>query len=112
MSNMWSRKCQYILYKKTYERVSPTFIVFTQNLFTYLQMDEVKHEDCEVKPDIFSNPWLVQSYDEFLYYCCPECNYKCQQHEEFSSHAVLLHPLVCQLFLCTYGLHPFSFDIF
>ena len=75
-------------------------------------MEEVKHEDCEVKPDIFSNPWLVQSYDEFLYYCCPECNYKCQQHEEFSSHAVLLHPLVCQSFLCKYGLHPFSFDIF
>ena len=31
----------------------------------------------EVKPDaseIFTNPWLVQSFDEFLYYCCPGIN--------------------------------------
>ena len=56
---------------------------------------EMKTEDCEVKPDVFnSNPWLVQSFDEFLFYCCPECNYKCQLHEEFNSHAVTAHPLV------------------
>ena len=56
---------------------------------------EMKTEDCEIKPDVFnSNPWLVQSFDEFLFYCCPECNYKCQLHEEFNSHAVTAHPLV------------------
>ena len=58
----------------------------------------MKTEDCEIKPDVFNNPWLVQSFDEFLFYCCPECNYKCQVHEEFNSHAVTAHPLVRNFF--------------
>ena len=45
------------------------------------------------KEDFITNPWLVESFDEFLYYCCPECSYKCRQHTEFNSHALVAHPL-------------------
>ena len=42
----------------------------------------------------FTNPWFVQTLDDFLYYCCPECNYKCQFHDEFHHHALISHPMV------------------
>ena len=41
-----------------------------------------------------NNPWLVENFDEFLFYCCPECNYKCRLHNEFNSHALVSHPMV------------------
>ena len=54
---------------------------------------EMKTEDCEIKPDVFnSNPWLVQSFDEFLFYCCPECNVKDKSRDEFVKHALNHHP--------------------
>ena len=65
--------------------------------------DSCKDNNYEVKPDaseIFTNPWLVQSFDEFLYYCCPECNYKCQQQQDFNSHALMIHPLARQTLQC------------
>jgi len=40
-----------------------------------------------------NNPWLVENFDEFLFYCCPECNYKCRLHNEFNSHALVSHPM-------------------
>ena len=40
------------------------------------------------------NPWLVKSFDVFLFYCCPECNFKSQLHDDFNSHAMISHPLV------------------
>ena len=24
------------------------------------------------------NPWMVEELEEFLYYCCPECDEKCR----------------------------------
>ena len=37
------------------------------------------------------NPWKVMSLDEFLFYCCPECDDKTQDYTEFFNHAVLKH---------------------
>ena len=37
------------------------------------------------------NPWFVQSLDDFLFYCCPECDYKSQFHNAFHQHAVDSH---------------------
>lgn len=38
------------------------------------------------------NPWSVEDLDEFLFYCCPECDEKCVSKETFLNHALELHP--------------------
>lgn len=38
-----------------------------------------------------SNPWSVEDVSAFLNYCCPECDYKDQNLEKFSSHALKSH---------------------
>ncbi len=40
-----------------------------------------------------SNPWLVTTLDQFLQYCCPECDDKSKSKESFVNHAILHHPL-------------------
>jgi len=42
-------------------------------------------------------PDLVENFDEFLFYCCPECNYKCRLHNEFNSHALVSHPMAREI---------------
>ena len=37
-------------------------------------------------------PWCVDSLDEFLFYCCPECHEKSATETTFLSHAVSEHP--------------------
>ena len=39
------------------------------------------------------NPWLVPNIDEFLYYCCPECDIKTKEPGELFDHAVQQHQL-------------------
>ena len=48
----------------------------------------------EIKAETVYNPWVVESLDHFLYYCCPECSFRSQEHEDFNSHAIIAHPLV------------------
>ena len=38
------------------------------------------------------NPWNVGSFDDFLYYCCPECDEQYELKEQFISHAFDQHP--------------------
>ena len=38
------------------------------------------------------NPWDVQSLEEFLYYCCPECPSKNVTKTDFIKHALEAHP--------------------
>ena len=38
------------------------------------------------------HPWAVQNLEEFLYYCCPECNERNQSEELFFIHALESHP--------------------
>ena len=40
------------------------------------------------------NPWMVEQLEEFLYFCCPECDEKCQAKDSFLHHAILTHPNV------------------
>ena len=42
----------------------------------------------------FKNPWIVESLEYFLYYCCPECHLKFSCRESFLQHAINQHPLV------------------
>ena len=38
------------------------------------------------------NPWSVENLEEFLYFCCPECDEKNQNKELFIKHALDQHP--------------------
>ena len=38
-----------------------------------------------------SNPWSVEDVSAFLRYCCPECEYKNQNLQNFSNHALENH---------------------
>ena len=38
------------------------------------------------------SPWIVESLEDFLYYCCPECNERNQSREDFLQHALNEHP--------------------
>ena len=38
------------------------------------------------------NPWSVESLYEFNYFCCPECDTKWHQKQEFINHAFKAHP--------------------
>ena len=37
------------------------------------------------------NPWQVPSLDEYLFYCCPECDMKTKEYVKFYEHAVHRH---------------------
>ena len=39
----------------------------------------------------FVNPWEVPSLDEFLFYCCPECDLRTKTSDELYNHAVQCH---------------------
>ena len=47
-------------------------------------------EDQDIKED-FSNPWKVSSIYDFYYFCCPECDEKSQDKQEFINHASAYH---------------------
>ena len=34
-----------------------------------------------------SCPWIVECLEDFLYYCCPECNNRHQTRDKFLQHA-------------------------
>ena len=38
------------------------------------------------------NPWFVKDLEEFLYFCCPECDIKNRSKELFLKHALDFHP--------------------
>ena len=37
------------------------------------------------------NPWHVPTLDEFLFYCCPECNVKTKEQSQLFDHALETH---------------------
>ena len=40
------------------------------------------------------NPWDVSSIFNFTYYCCPECDWKDQNKQNFVNHAFTYHTSV------------------
>ena len=42
------------------------------------------------------NPWDVSSIFDFNYFCCPECDCKEQNKQEFINHATTYHSWVSQ----------------
>ena len=49
---------------------------------------DVKRED----PDDNFNPWIVTNLDEFLFFCCPECDTQSPNKALFINHALIEHP--------------------
>ena len=43
------------------------------------------------KGEVF-NPWKVEDIDQFLNYCCPECDTKQKTKSDFIVHAIDSHP--------------------
>ena len=52
---------------------------------------DVNGEKTRNKMNLFSNSWKVSNFEDFLYYCCPECIYRCKRIEEFEQHAINAH---------------------
>ena len=42
-------------------------------------------------PEELKNPWIVENLEEFLYYCCPECDVKSKDTQSFIEHALINH---------------------
>ena len=40
-----------------------------------------------VKDDNRINPWIASSIFEFYYFCCPECDEKSKDKQDFVNHA-------------------------
>ena len=38
------------------------------------------------------NPWAVEQIEDFLYFCCPECDHKCKCRNSFIEHGLNRHP--------------------
>ena len=45
-----------------------------------------------IENDNNENPWSVSNLNEFLYFCCPECDLKDHSKEHFLQHALNEHP--------------------
>ena len=43
------------------------------------------------------NPWDVSNLEEFLFFCCPECDSKHPSKSSFINHALIEHPKVSRL---------------
>jgi hypothetical protein len=67
-----------------------------KNIGFYLFISEIM-EDFDIKC-VASNPWQVQSINDFSFYCCPECVYRSRGDTDFEAHAVLTHPQAKLLF--------------
>lgn len=39
-----------------------------------------------------NNPWEVENVEDFLYFCCPECDVKNHSRDHFLKHAFDQHP--------------------
>ena len=46
-----------------------------------------QEQEAENPAAILVNPWLVSCLEDFLYYCCPECDNKCHSRQMFITHA-------------------------
>ena len=52
----------------------------------------------ETEIDRMANPWSCQSLYDYLYFCCPECQQKCQIKQDFVNHAINDHPVSLNFF--------------
>ena len=71
-----------------------SFIIkeYSVKSITYFCLDLQEHDKMALKTTKIEqeNPWVVEELEEFLYFCCPECDEKCQAKGHFfSDHSAL-----------------------
>ena len=49
------------------------------NSYPMKMKQNIKHEN--------NNPWIVSSIFDFQFFCCPECDEKLQEKQDFINHA-------------------------
>ena len=79
-----------IIYTALQFTISFEFIIFinlTNFYFHFFQMKRSK----KAVPEELKNPWIVENLEEFLYYCCPECDVKSKDTQSFIEHALINH---------------------
>lgn len=67
----------------------------TSNVCFTFQMEPARKR---AKVNSVVNPWAVEDASVFLRYCCPECDTKCIQVEDFAKHAISNHTRSSTLF--------------
>ena len=67
--------------------------------FIYSFQMDVKSED----PDENFNPWIVNNLDEFLFFCCPECDTQSPSKALFINHALIGKSLSEALLFAEHG---------
>ena len=95
-------KHKYILFFfcwNLYIKINFPILYFRQILLAQLVEHSLRTQEVvgsipgwEEKMDIQINPWSGKELEEFLYFCCPECNIKDQSKELFLKHALDTHP--------------------
>ncbi len=58
---------------------------------------KAKHNNYDGMPVGVPNPWAIENLDDFLFYCCPQCDHKVKSKHLFLNHAFVNHPLVSHL---------------
>ena len=53
----------------------------------------VNNDSITLYPGDVTNPWLVDSLQDFLFLPCPECTFDTKEEENFQEHAIERHPL-------------------
>ena len=63
-----------------------------------VELTRFKEKDHSYFQSELNNPWDVSNASEFLKYCCPECDFKSGELDDFSQHAIENHVLSNTLF--------------
>ena len=63
-------------------------------------MKTVSGEGIVMEESKNTNPWNVTHMEEFLFYCCPECDHKAKDCQIFVEHAIFEHEMARET-LCT-----------
>ena len=92
ITNMNEDKEQDISVHKKYNKLKNN-ILAKQDLI-HRNEDNANFEDGQDTTN--SNPWIIKNLEEFLYYCCPECDNKNQSKNNFINHVLSFHPMAKQ----------------
>ena len=73
-----------------YDTLVVQTVQYLKHLFYFIfQCDEMSKFD-----NYDQNPWMVEQLEDFLFFCCPECDEKCRTKDIFLQHALCHHPNV------------------
>ena len=80
---------------KTYSKPKTTIVTIPYGVAKVVAENiDVKKVDPKflLEENIDENPWKVNNLIQFLYYCCPECEFQDHSKENFIEHASNTHP--------------------